>query len=85
MAGAQFNARPQLTAAVNRLANITEGCQGQLLCRTLRVEKEAEGQTNTPIHAICADLHLPFHLGILTNYTNTMLTVRRLLYYYLYI
>lgn len=42
MAGAQFNARPQLTAAVKGLAAITEGSQGRPLPRALRVTEEDE-------------------------------------------
>lgn len=40
MAGAQFNARPQLTAAVNGLDAITEGSQGLWLPCSLRVAEE---------------------------------------------
>lgn len=66
MAGAQFNARPQLTAAVNGLATVTEGSQGRLLRRTLRVRKDDETEedyihTNIHIytHTVCTDMDSP--------------------------
>lgn len=40
MAGAQFNAKPQLTDAVNGLVAITEGSQGWLLPCTIKVTEE---------------------------------------------
>lgn len=42
MAGAQFNARPQLTAAVNGLAVMTEGKPRPAAAPSIRVTEEDE-------------------------------------------